>query len=171
MTKVGIVAILTAINEGTSQCRCDSKRSMQGARESGDNSRIDIATKGGIEAVLAAMKEHPKDRKVQEEACAALWNLSRHNDNNKIEIAAKGGIDASVAAMKEHLKFAEVQEEACGALWILSALMDNRIMIVANGGIEAILEAMKEHLNVAAVQKAGMCGAVEAESSQSQQRT
>ncbi len=44
--------------------------------------RVKIASLGGIEAVIKAMSTH-KDRSwVQENACAALWNLAANNDGN-----------------------------------------------------------------------------------------
>ena len=47
------------------------------------------ANLGGIEALLKAMKDHPTITEVQQQACAALYNLSG-NAENKVKISNLG---------------------------------------------------------------------------------
>ena len=90
-----------------------------------DNSiQFTIDKHGGIDAILTAMKVHPKVAAVQERACGALWSLSAYDDK-KIKIAAKGGIVAILTAMKNHPKDAVVQKESTAALRNLSRYNDN----------------------------------------------
>ena len=91
-----------------------------------DNS-IKIAAQGGIDAILTAMKAHPKVAAVQQEACGAICGLLVQNPNAEVEIAAKGGIEAILATMKEHLEDAEVQRLSCAALTNLSGNDGNKM--------------------------------------------
>ena len=49
-----------------------------------ENNRAIIPQKGGIEAIACAMKQHPNNCNVQEEACGALRQLTNHNGTNRI---------------------------------------------------------------------------------------
>jgi hypothetical protein len=43
---------------------------------SSDKGRTKIGKTGGITYVIAAMTNHARSARVQEQACAAIWNLS-----------------------------------------------------------------------------------------------
>ncbi len=62
--------------------------------------------------MVAAMAEHIRDERVQEQACGALRNLAVNADN-KARIAREGGIELVVAVMSALPKAARVQEQAC----------------------------------------------------------
>ena len=62
--------------------------------------------------MVAAMAEHIRDERVQEQACGALRNLAVNADN-KARIAKEGGIELVVAAMLALPKAIRVQEQAC----------------------------------------------------------
>ena len=62
--------------------------------------------------MVAAMAEHTRDERVQEQACGALRNLAVNADN-KARIAREGGIELVVAVMSALPKAARVQEQAC----------------------------------------------------------
>ncbi len=53
---------------------------------------------------------------MQEDACAAISNLTALKEANQLKLAEAGGIQALVAAMTAHKPNAGVQEQACMAL-------------------------------------------------------
>eukprot|EP01089_Gocevia_fonbrunei_P014417 TRINITY_DN3945_c0_g1_i3.p1 TRINITY_DN3945_c0_g1~~TRINITY_DN3945_c0_g1_i3.p1 ORF type:complete len:116 (-),score=15.81 TRINITY_DN3945_c0_g1_i3:283-630(-) len=67
-----------------------------------------IADKGGIEAIIQAINNHPNVSYVQEGACRALYNLAEDPQNVK-HIADKGGIEAIKQAMNNHPQDPRVQ--------------------------------------------------------------
>ena len=81
--------------------------------------QVKIASAGGIEAVVGAMRQHLAVAGVQEQGCWALSNLAANADN-KVKIASAGGIEAIVRAMTQHPSAAGVQEGGCGGLWFLA---------------------------------------------------
>jgi hypothetical protein len=40
------------------------------------DNKVEIASSGGIETIVAAMKQHDSNAAVQEQACGTLWNLA-----------------------------------------------------------------------------------------------
>lgn len=83
--------------------------------KNGSNKRK-IQRKGGVEAIVTAIKTHSNDRDVQDIGCQTLGILAVSAVNEK-EIAAKGGIHVIVAAMQAHLDDRGIQDEACKALF------------------------------------------------------
>ena len=119
-----------------------------------------VAACGGIEAVVAAMKQHLSVDNVQEFGCGVLRALAADYARNAKMVAAGGGIEAVVAAMKQRLSDANVQEHGCAALWNLAlGNAENAKMVAACGGIKVVVAAMKQHLSVDNVQEFG-CGAL-----------
>ena len=55
---------------------------------------VSIAAAGGVEQLLAVMREHPTDARVQECASWALANLAANDDANKALLAAKDAQDS-----------------------------------------------------------------------------
>jgi hypothetical protein len=99
-----------------------------------------IASHGGVEAILSAMRSHPLVAAVQEAACAALSNLAHYQGDNQVLIAAKGGIECLVEAMRVHSGLQKLQEHACATLANLASnnAVDNG-KIVEAGGVERIV--------------------------------
>ena len=116
-----------------------------------------IASEGGIEVFLKAVRGFPDHEKVLERNLCALGNLAC-DDDNKVKIAAAGGIEVAIEAMKKHSEVAEVQDNGCFMLGnVASDNPDNQVKIAAAGGIEvAIAEAMKKHPGNEEVQKTGV---------------
>jgi hypothetical protein len=98
-----------------------------------------IGKTGGITYIIAAMSNHAKSTRVQQQACAALWNLSasgtlgqQHNqvlgteltsspaELNRQKIAVQNGIPRLVLTMRYHATDAKIQALACGALRTLA---------------------------------------------------
>jgi len=116
--------------------------------------RTYIAKMNGIEALLAAMRQHPEVKPVQECSVAALSNLSASHAENQMMIAAKGGIEVLIAAMRQHLSKPLVQQYGATALRNLTLHnAENKKTIAKLGGIEALVSAMKTHPEVASVQQ------------------
>jgi hypothetical protein len=147
------------------------------------DNKVRIVLAGGIEEVMAAMKEHRAIAGVQEQACGALINLAANsNTANKVWIAGAGGIEAVVAAMAANKASAGVQEQACGALRSLAGAQFtcftgtkvqiltlrnlaannntvNKVKIAEAGGINAIVDVMVALKAHAGVQELA-CGAL-----------
>ena len=128
--------------------------------------RVAIAAKGGIEAVVRAMAAHESSEGVQRAGCAALKNFAAYNDGNKVAIAAKDGIEAILKAMAGHGSSVGVQEDGCWALaniascesfglYLIRWNAETRIAIAAKGSIEAVVRAMGAHESSSGVQAAG----------------
>jgi hypothetical protein len=106
--------------------------------------------------VLAVMKQHLADARVQENGCGALWNLALNNPANSQAIGGSSGVEVVVAAMQQHLADAKVQGNGCGARWNLASHNPaNKQAIGGSGGVEVVVAAMQQHLADANVQKYG----------------
>ena len=75
-----------------------------------DQYRTQIADECGIEAVIAAMRNHPDAAGVQEQACHVIQDLCNRNKTNQDLIIQHGGLDLIRAAMQTH----ESQASVCG---------------------------------------------------------
>ena len=124
-----------------------------------------IAEKGGIDVILAAMKQHPDSTGVQEEGCWALGQVAYYNAARSHTIAEKGGIEAAFRAMTQHSHHEKVQQQGCYALGKVAWNNDaNRRTIAEKGGIEAAFRAMTQHSHDEDVQRWGcymMCRMVD----------
>ena len=78
-----------------------------------DAARRTIAEKGGIDVILAAMKQHPDSTEVQYNGCLALGNVAALNAAARPIIAEKGGIEAVFRAMTQHSHHEDVQDNGC----------------------------------------------------------
>jgi len=81
----------------------------------GDKNKVALAARGGIEAVVDAMKKHFTNPAVHDAGLWALLNLAAHAETS-VAIAAKGGIDVVVRAMSAHRSNVGVQARGCWAL-------------------------------------------------------
>ena len=64
--------------------------------------RVRIAEAGGVETIIAALRDYPKEKVMQESGCEALTNLAR-NDTNCVRIAEIGGVEVIIAALRAYL--------------------------------------------------------------------
>ena len=80
-----------------------------------DGSEQAAAEAGVIEAVVVALRTHPKVAGVQEQACRALINVCDGDDAAGLarsqRAAEAGAIEAVVDAMRAHPQVAQVQED------------------------------------------------------------
>ena len=114
-----------------------------------------IAAAGGIEALVAALKQHTSVSAVQEKACLVLRQMA-FCDASRFRIAAAGGIEAILAALTNHPSEHAVQTQACWALWNLAVDYKHCMRILDAGAIETVRAAMNRHPSVPTVQKAGI---------------
>jgi hypothetical protein len=91
---------------------------------------------------------------VQEQGCAALWQLCTCPATIET-VARAGGVEVALTAMLVHGDCAGVQEHACGALRALAVEPVNAVAIAATGGIEAVVDAMRRHADAPGVQAQG----------------
>jgi hypothetical protein len=104
-----------------------------------------IVLKGGVEVVLTAMKNHPEEETLQEEACRTLKNVMKYFDMAKQHVARHNGISRILQAMMTHPEYASVQRQACYALTSLSCLKAISDELVTNQGHAVLLKTMQHH--------------------------
>ena len=61
-----------------------------------------LGAAGAVEAVVAAMHAHLRDKDLQVWACGALWRMVDGHSTNKAAANAAGAVEAVVAAMRAH---------------------------------------------------------------------
>ena len=107
-----------------------------------------------MEAIVEAMKMHPKHKFVQVHACEALGNLAVVVEN-RAAIAAAGGIEAVVAALAAHVQSKYVAEPGLRALQNLSLDDGSQAQLTAAGSARAVVSAMDAHRAEKTVQESG----------------
>lgn len=110
------------------------------------SSKMAVASAGGIEEIVAAIRENMTSSEVLERAFTALWSLAVL-DGNQDRIIATDGISIIINAMMASIGFLAVQKQACGCLCTLSSNPKCKRLIKDNGGLDAIVFAMWAHLN------------------------
>ena len=101
---------------------------------------------GGVEVILAGMKRHPEDVRLQRVGCGAIANLSDNTKRNAERFEESDGIAAVIAAMEVHdPENEDVQLYSCVVLKHLCEWAEYRPLIVAAGGAATIAYAMKEY--------------------------
>lgn len=127
-----------------------------------------LAGGAGVDQIIADLRGHSTDSRVQAMALEALAFLASDNKENRAAISQAGGIERIIAAMREHLQDPEVQGLACWALGNLASnSAENAAAVVRAGGIGCILSASRQHPTVPSVQIAA-CWALWNFSSESQ---
>jgi len=66
-----------------------------------DENRTRAAAAGAVEAVVAAMRAHPRSEGVQHRACDALGHMTFRNADNQTRAGNAGALIAVVAAMRQ----------------------------------------------------------------------
>ncbi|OWZ23859.1 Serine/threonine protein kinase [Phytophthora megakarya] len=107
-----------------------------------DRNRLIVVAEGGVDPVLAAMKNFQAEPKMQETSCVLLTNLAHNCETNRKRILDAGGIEAVLQAMQSFPENCGVQKRSCWALLTLAGsdlMCDN---IAMRGGLGAIIAAM-----------------------------
>ena len=124
------------------------------------------AEAGAIEAVVEAMRAHPRVADVQEAGCQLLGDVCIDSDAaglaRRQRAADAGALEKVVFAMQQHPQVLEVQEQGC---WVLGSVCDGdgddaavqarRQRAAEFGVIEAVVDAMRAYPSEAYVQKFG----------------
>lgn len=121
------------------------------------NNQDQIATKGGIDEIVTAMRTYSTSVEVQQNGILALGSLAVNNDNNKVKIVLNG-LTNILDAMRDYHGNPDVQHYGCKELSNLSMMDTNRMRIAGEGGLSLILSAMTDH-SIAKVQEYG-CAAL-----------
>ncbi|ETO78626.1 serine/threonine protein kinase [Phytophthora nicotianae P1976] len=107
-----------------------------------DRNRLIVVAEGGVDPVLAAMKNFHSEPKMQETSCVLLTNLAHNCETNRNRILDAGGVDAVLQAMQTFPEHYGVQKRCC---WALLTLAGSDLMcdsIAMRGGLGAIIAAM-----------------------------
>ena len=144
-------------NENIQQFACRAIRSLC---ENDDVSRGSLSSAGAIEACIQAMKHFESNAAIQEEACAALMNITIQQSLNCQQVIAyqkNEALSLIVKALKTHQSVADVQEAGCGILHNLSDTEENAKIVGRFGALIPVLNAMRQHENSKGVQAQGFC--------------
>lgn len=118
--------------------------------------RDSIGQVRGCEAVVMAMKRHPKSLNLQWRGAGCLANLmggtNPDHKENAVAIERAGGITAVVQAMSCFRDNGGMQQKACFALECLVFWEDLRKKVVKAQGVSCVAEAIQNHSNDEAVQ-------------------
>jgi hypothetical protein len=118
-------------------------------------SRVEISMVGGVETIVKVMESFPKCLALQENACAALRNLTYCSIGKKKALEAAQTIDVLLAAMKNHLVSFNLCEYAVLAL--RNFVRDDNIstkFLLRGGGVAAAIKVREEWINKGSVQRA-----------------
>jgi hypothetical protein len=103
-----------------------------------DESRVGIATIGGVEAGVKVMKTFPKCQALQDRACGALQNLAFCSFGEKKAIDS-GGLEVLLATINNHLGSSAICKYACFALYnIICDNKENAELLISLGGGAAV---------------------------------
>ena len=84
------------------------------------DNRACFASEGGIGVVLQSMRVHPTDASIQQQGCAALWNLVVKSAENRVRVASQGGIELLLTALCNFKSQQDLQRLGTGVLDSLS---------------------------------------------------
>jgi hypothetical protein len=118
--------------------------------------RDEIASRGGVAAVLKATEASPAFKEVQCAGVCALDKITACHQEATLSFMALGGVQVVVRSMSEHPSSSSLQEAGCRVLRNAAALSaECHAKVAALGGVRAVLGAMKAHPEAAPVQEAG----------------
>ena len=124
-----------------------------------------VASSGGIEALVRAMRRLPPARDGVESDVGHLWGCEAlraiaNSDERRLRAAEEGSVAAVVGAIRASPQKADLAEVGCGALWNLGAgPFAAARLVAAQDGPRCVVEAMEVHAAVAEVVEEG-CGAL-----------
>jgi len=105
-----------------------------------------IAASRGIDAILAAMRQHADDVQLQQLACGALSNLAAKNPNNQTTIGTSGGLQIILRTFQRHLESTTVLQSAMAAIWCLvKNNTEHQQRVLQEGGVELMISAIQRH--------------------------
>jgi hypothetical protein len=117
---------------------------------SGDSAAI--ASAGGVDVVVDAMRRHADAVIVQIDACRVVAELT-------LDAVPRGCVDAVTLAMRRYRSNPHMQQHGCAALAALAATSAGQAAVGRGGGVDAVLGAMLAHPGSKQVQESG-CAAL-----------
>ena len=113
-----------------------------------------LSERSDVYGLVKIMQQHSQVSTIQEEACAALRNLSLDGYEARQKIGKAGGVRVVLSAVKQHASVEAVQREAIGTLCVLAKdSYFNRSRIAESNGILLLLRAMRQHMTNATIQE------------------
>jgi hypothetical protein len=103
---------------------------------------------GGHEAIMTALRTHPNNAHLAQNACTALHNLGTTGspEMNDRVVCTAGGAAHVIAAMNTHMGDHRVLSVCCFALAGFSSVNSTRCdRIVRDGGVEVLIKAMNRY--------------------------
>jgi len=113
-----------------------------------------IQQKGGITHLLAAMKKHSTDVKIQEETCLCLIALCDQHDANA-NLVAKPAIPILMEQLKANEKNVEFVADGVHAMDIVCAAASGRKEAATKGVAQLTMELMSKHTQSSRIQERG----------------
>lgn len=118
-----------------------------------------------IDAILSAMKAHPRDVEVQKSGCASLRKITSmvavNNGDLSLDVCTKyvlrGGIFVLISAMRQHLQIRTIQREAINTLHIIlqaTSQRNKKLCIMSLNEFTALLDTMIYHSHCKSIQVA-----------------
>ena len=121
--------------------------------DSDEQEYLASAASTGINSILATMRLHTANSRVQRYGFGVLQKLACQSDTNRALIVEAGATADIISAMELHLAKSCIQESGCLALTSLAAR--GSALIAKQDGIKAILDGMRLHRRHGAVQRHG----------------
>ena len=123
------------------------------ADDTDEHNYLAEAASVAIGSILASMRLHTANVRVQRYGCGALQQLAYQSDTNKALILEADATVDIISAMRLHHASASIQESGC--LVLASLVARGSALIAEQDGIQAILEGMRLHGEHGVVQRHG----------------
>ena len=98
----------------------------------------------GVQAVLRALKAHPREAKVQQAGMNALFNLAEGAGGPAVFVSCDGAA-VLVAGLEAHPDAAKVQQWGCFAVQVLAMDPAAAAAMVKAGAVAAVTAALRKH--------------------------
>jgi len=157
----GVGAVITAMQQHTGDADLQERGCEAFANlfdregdieEGGWGNLCRIAERGGVVAVVGAIRAHPRDG-VAKMACIALSKVCTFDRSLQVVVCREGGVGAILGAMHGCSKNAEVVSNGCDAI---AELCDNNqgicSRVACENGVHVIIKGMMKHPGNAALQ-------------------
>jgi hypothetical protein len=136
--------------------QCDGLTILgQMAQQHGAEFQTEVATRGGLELVLANMKLHHKQAAVQQAGYFCLGWLAANHAGNQGHLVGKGVLSQTLVCLKHHAADPHVFSAGCFALRFLVSTEAARTSLVQQGA-RLLVHGLRMHRQSADAQSAGL---------------
>ena len=115
----------------------------------------ELASCGGIYAILEVMRAHPANVSIQEDCCGAFARFSACDSGCRDSVIASGAVGQIQQAMSAHRTEAELQEAAIASLATISVGDEPSEGSVVATCLPAVVDAMRTHPHRLDLQRSG----------------